>query len=254
MKKMLRILPMYLFAAVIGLLTGLQTTNAQVDQGTRWQEATITELDVDFGGTGFHARWRLQRCQCGDLYAQVEQVAPDGVLTGELLMVSGKVLLARGFEGQGADIKPLIQAPSLMLQLTYAMLNRSQPKGPYAVYEKKALDIQEENVDFKLDTGLATGIFAAPWRVKGSGWKTASDHRRFEFLFQFANPLPEDPEATGSMLFSGDLDYRKQAFPYPESTDLGGWNIQWLSLDDRESEPLPAGQTLKALRLRLKNL
>jgi hypothetical protein len=254
MKKIFRILPAYLFAAVIGLLTGLQTASAQVDQGTLWKEASITELDVDFGGTGFHARWRLHRCQCGDLYARVEQVAPDGVLTGELLMVSGKALLARGFEGQGADIEPLIQAPSLMLQLAYDMLNRSQPKGPYAVFEKQSWNVKEKDIDYKLDTGLATGIFPAPWSVKGSGWKTGSDHRRFELFFQFANPLPEDTEATGSLTLSGDLDYRIQAFPYPETTDLGGWNIQWLSLDDEESEPLPAGQTLKALRLRLKDL
>ena len=38
-------------------------------------------------------------------------------LTGELLMVDGKVLLARNFEAQDPDIEPLIQAPSLMLSV-----------------------------------------------------------------------------------------------------------------------------------------
>ena len=59
----------------------------------------------------------------------VEQVAPDDMLTGELLMVDGQVLLSKGFEQQGADIEPLIQAPSLMLQLAYELLNRVSPKA-----------------------------------------------------------------------------------------------------------------------------
>ncbi len=88
---------------------------------------------------------------------QVEQIAPDGVLTGELLMVNGQALLTRDFEEQGVDIEPLIQAPSLMLQLAYAMLNRSQPRGPYAVNEKQYWDETEKAIDFQLNTGLATG-------------------------------------------------------------------------------------------------
>jgi hypothetical protein len=243
-----------IFVALLILIAGLQTVHAQVEEGTLWREATITELDVDFGGTGFHARWRVHRCQCGDLYAQAEQVAPDGVVSGELLMVGGQVLLSRGFEGQGEDIEPLIQAPSLMLQLAYAMLNRSQPKGPYAVNEKQAWDVKEEEIDFKLDTGLATGIFPAPWGVKGSGWETAAGHRRFDLVFQFSNPAPGDPEASGSLLLSGDLDFRKQEFPLAETTDLGGWRIQWLSLDDRESEAVPEGLTLKTLRQQVRDL
>jgi len=252
MKRPFFLLPMYLLAGTVLLLTGLQTTVAQVEKGTLWRDAVITELDVDFGGTGFHARWRFHRCHCGDLQIQVEQIAPDGILTGELLMVDGQVLLSRGFEQQGGDIEPLIQAPSLMLQLTYELLSRSQPKGPHAVDEKQAWDETEKNRDFKLNTGLATGIFAAPWEIKGSGWKADSGHRRFELLFQFTNPTSENPGEISTITFSGNLDFRKQGFPYPESTNLEGWRIQWLSKDERESEAAPEGLTLKELRLQAK--
>jgi hypothetical protein len=254
MKKQLLSSIVYLFAALVPLLVSPQTANAQVEQGTYWREASITELDVDFGGTGFHARWRVHRCDCGDLYAQAEHVAPDGVVSGELMMVAGQVLLSRGFEGEGIDIEPLIQTPSLMLQLAYAMLNRSQPKGPYAVNAKQAWDVKEKDIDFKLDTGLATGIFPAPWSVKGSGWETAEGHRRFELAFQFTNPMPGDPEATGALLLSGKLDFSRQEFPYSELTDLGGWRVQWLSLGDLESELVPEGLTLKTLRQQVKDL
>lgn len=245
---------MYLYIFLLILISGLQTTHAQVKEGTLWREAVISELDVDFGGTGFHARWRFHRCDCGDLQVQVEQIAPDGVVNGELLMVGGRVLLARGFEQQNVDIEPLIQAPSLMLQLAFQLLSSIEPEGPFALNEKQDWNETEDTLDFKLNTGLATGIFAAPWNVKGSGWKTAADHHRFELQFQFANPMPDDPDAKDSITLSGDLDFHNQEFPYDGSTDLGEWNIQWIAVNDLESEPVPAGLTLDTLRQQVRDL
>lgn len=241
-----------LFAMTV-IFVGLKAANAQVDEGTLWRDAVVTVLDVDFGNTGFHARWQYHRCHCGDLQVKVEQIAPDGMLTGELLMVDGQVLLSRGFEQQGVDIEPLIQAPSLMLQLAFELLNRSRPEGPNSVDGKQTLAKSEESRDFKLDTGLASGTFAAPWSVTGSAWKTEKGHRRFEFQFQFSNPTPDQLDEITAITFSGDLDFRKQGFPYPESTSLEGWRLQWLSLNDRESEPAAKELTLKELRKQAKN-
>lgn len=237
---------------LVFLLAGLQSAHAKVDKTTLWRDSVVTELDVDFG-SGFHARWRFHRCHCGDLQVKVEQIAPDGMLTGELLMVDGQVLLARGFKQQGEDIEPLIQAPSLMLQLVFELLNQSQPDGPNSMDEKLFWHKEEEKRDFKLNTGLSSGAFAAPWSVKGSGWKTGAGHRRFEFLFTFANPQPGNPDETDSITFSGDLDFRKQGFPYVASTDLQGWRLQWLSLGERESKPAQEGLTLEKLRQQAKD-
>ncbi len=230
------------------MCSGLQFATAQVEKVTLWRDAVVTQLDVDFGGTGFHSRWSFHRCHCGDLLIDTEQLAPDGVVTGKLLMVDGKVLLASGFEQQGVDINALIQAPSLMLQLAYALLNRSQPKGPHAVSDKQLWNETEEKLDFVLNTGLATGTFAVPWSVKGSGWKTESGSYRFELLFQFNTSMPGQAVETGSMTLSGDLDYRKQEFPLLESTELKGWRIQWISDNDLEAEPVADALTLKMLR------
>jgi len=253
MNRKLISLVSYLLAGFVILLTGLTAANAQVEKGTLWRDAVLTELDVDFGDSGFHARWRYYHCDCGDLLVQVEQIDPDGILTGELLMVGGQVLLSRGFEQQNEDIEPLIQAPSLMLQLAFGLLNHAQPEGPFGIDGKQVLEKNEKTIDFKLDTGLATGIFAAPWDIQGSGWKTDSGNRRFEMLFQFTNPLPEQADNTDSITFSGDLDFRQQDFPYPETTDLEGWKIQWVSLNERESKSITRSFTLKFLREQLKN-
>lgn len=252
MNRQFLLLLLYPFAGCVLLLMASQPASAQIEKGPLWRDAVVTELDVDFGDTGFHARWRFHRCDCGDLQVMVEQVAPDDILTGELLMVDGQVLLAKGFEQQGIDIEPLIQAPSLMLQLAYELLNRSQPKGPGAVAGKQVWEGTEETIDFHLDTGLATGAFGAPWSVNGSGWEAGGDHIRFELSFQFTSSEPGKPAETGSITFSGDLDFSQQDFPYPESTGLEGWRLQWISLNDRESKPAETGLTLKALRQKAK--
>jgi len=254
MNRQFSISLIYLLAGLILLLTGLSSANAQIEKGTLWRDAAVTQLDVDFGGTGFHARWRFQRCECGDLQVMVEQVAPDDILTGELLMVDGQVLLSKGFEQQGTDIEPLIQAPSLMLQLAYELLNKSQPKGPAAVQRKQRWDENEKTRDFHLDTGLATGAFAAPWEVTGFGWKAGGDNIRFEMTFQFTSSAPGQAVETSSITFSGNLDFGKKEFPYTETTSLEGWRVQWISLNDRESEPAEEGLTLKTLRQKAKDM
>ena len=242
----------YLICALGLLIAGLQTTFAQVQKAGMWRDAVVTELDVDFGNHGFHARWRFHRCTCSDIRVEVEQVAPDGTITGELMLVGGKILLSRGFAEQGGDIVPLIQAPTLMLQLAHAMLNRSQPTGPSSVGEKQAWSETEENLDLKLDTGMTTGTFSAPWSVSGSGWESGVDQRRFELLFKFTVSLPDEVVVSDSMSFSGLLDYRNLEFPYPESASLEGWYIQWISSDEFESRPVATGQTLKTLRQQAK--
>jgi len=240
-----------LLSGFVMLMTTPLTATAQIETGTLWRDAVITELDVDFGA-GFHARWRFHRCDCGDLQVMVEQVAPDDMLTGELLMVDGQVLLSKGFEQQGEDIEPLIQAPSLMLQLAYSMMNRSQPKGPIAVTGKQRWNETEKNIDFHLDTGLATGVFGAPWGVKGSGWEADPGHIRFEFVFRFTSSVPGERPEKGSITFSGDLDFNQQAFPYDETAGLEGWRVQWISHNENKAKPAEDGLTLKTLRQKTK--
>lgn len=241
----------YLFACLALLLTASLPANAKLEKGTLWRDAVVTELDVDFGA-GFHARWRYHRCDCGDLQVMVEQVAPDDILTGELLMVDGQVLLAKGFKQQGVDIEPLIQAPSLMLQLAFELLNKSQPKGPVAVKRKQNWDEIEKKKDFHLDTGLATGVFAAPWEVKGSGWKTDAGHIRFELMFEFTSSHPGQAVESSSIRFSGVLNFTEHEFPYADTDSLEGWRMQWISLNERESKAAEEGLTLKALRQKAK--
>jgi hypothetical protein len=237
----------YLLTGLALFLAGAQTAFAQIEKDTPWRDAVVTQLDVDFG-SGFHARWQFHRCDCSDLRIMVEQVAPDDTLSGELLMVDGQALLAKGFEQQGADIEPLIQAPSLMLQLANAMLNRSQPGGPAAVSGKQRWKVNEKHKDLNLDTGLASGSFAAPWSIVGEGWRVDPEHIRFEMELDFNVSAPGEKRESGKIAFSGDLDFNAQDFPYGPDTDFEGWRLQWISLDESSSVSAGKGTTLKSLR------
>ena len=186
-----------------------QQAIAQLAEGTQWRDAAVTKLDVDFAGTGFHARWIFHRCQCGDLLVQVEQIAPDGIQSGQLLLVDGQVLLSRSLEPAGADLAEFGQAPTLMLQLTYALLNRSQPYGPAAVTDKQQWDVREKRTDLGINTGRTTGTFSAPWGVKGSVWRSDAGRHRFELSFQFTNlaPGPEPDLASGETATTGAMHF-----------------------------------------------
>jgi len=247
MNKRLTFLQLLLLTGLALSMSGAQTAFAQIEKDTAWRDAVVTRLDVDFGA-GFHARWQFQRCDCGDLQVMVEQVAPDDTLSGELLMVDGQALLARGFEQQGADIESLIQAPSLMLQLANAMLNRSEPDGPAAVTGKQRFNVKEKRKDLHLDTGLATGNFAAPWSIEGTGWRVDPAHIRFEMELDFTVSPPGEKREAGKIVFSGDLDFNPQDFPYSDDTDLEGWRLQWISQNETSSVAAEKGTTLKTLR------
>lgn len=235
------------------MAAGLQDALASAKDGSLWRDSAVTQLDVDFGGSGFHARWRYHRCSCGDLSVEVEQVAPDGILTGELLMVDGQALLARDFDQQSADIEPLIQAPSLMLHVAYELLNRARPRGPAAEGEMQNWELLEKTRPFMVDTGLATGAFGAPWKVTGSSWKADSGKVRIEFRFQFNTVAPGQPRETDYIGFSGELDYKTQDFKFTDSTPLDGWRLQWISRNESESKLVSGGLSLEDLRQQSRN-
>ena len=100
---------------------------------------------------------------------------------------------------------------------------------------------------------MAIGIFPAPWRVKGSGWKTDTGNYRFELFFEFTNSIPGEADVVDSITFSGEIDFREQEFPYPEATSLEDWRVQWISRDELESKPGTQDLTLKELRQQAKD-
>lgn len=239
---------MRLLIGALALSLALAASADELAPNTAWQDAAVTLLDVDFPDTGFHGRWEFFHCECGDVLLRLEQTAPDGVLTGEMLLVDGQVLLARGDIAQVPDLEPMMQAPALMLQLALALINRALPDGPAAVPPPIEFDETEPRAPVDINTGMAFGQFQAPWQAVGKAWRAGPERRRFDLDFTFANPQPDDAGRTDRMVFNAGLDYGDVGFPLREETLLAGWRVQWMSRSETESTPAADDLTLAALR------
>jgi len=237
-----------LLIAVLGLCLSGAAAADEIPPTQRWHEPYVTLLDVNFADTGFQARWEYFHCGCGDILVRLEQTAPDGVLTGEMLLVDGQVLAARGPVSLSPDLEPMLQAPSVMMNLAFNLLEYAAPKGPAAIDERQAISAESLLKDLDLNSGMATGTFKAPWTVTGEAWPSGEGQRRFELRFEFSNPTPENPAATTVFTFSGGQDYRRDDFPLTASTPLEGWKVQWISKGEMTAGDAPEGQTLGALR------
>jgi hypothetical protein len=219
-----------------------------IEPTTRWHEPYVTLLDVNFVNTGFQARWEYFHCGCGDILVRLEQTAPDGVLTGEMLLIGGRALAARGMVSLSSDLEPMLQAPSVMMQLAFTLLEITMPKGPAWLVERQGLATASRDNDLEIDSTLATGSFAAPWQVTGEAWPSGDGQRRFDLTFEFANPSPEAAGGRTTFTFTGGQDYRRDDFPLAPETPMAGWKLQWISRGETSPAEVEDGLTLQDLR------
>ena len=234
---------------VLASAASAQGSEQDIPPGKRWHEAHATLLDVDFGDSGFHARWQYFHCACGDLLIRVEQTAPDGVETGELLVLNGRLMLARGaIAAQTDDLAGMLQAPALMVQLAFGLLQRAVPAGPAGITEELPLSLLERNADLQVETGMFDGQFGAPWQLEGKAWPSGPARRRFEMAFSFDNPLPDAPAGMSRITFSGGQDYGRDDFPLNAATPMSGWRLQWLDQEDGRAQEPEDGATLGGMR------
>lgn len=229
------------------LACGWPLQAADIANGTPWTKPAFTRLDVDFPGGEFHARWDIHRCACGDILVQAEETLPEGPSTGELLLVGGRVLLARGFANMDAGAA-LLDSPMLMLQLLLVLLQQAEPAGPAAIDGPLEVGLAEGEKSLRLDTGTAHGGFPAPWRLGGTLQPTEVGGRRFDLEFSFASGMVRRPEPDASMHLAGVLDFGDRAFPHDGQMRLKGWKVFTIDPDDAARiEGQPAG-TLAHLR------
>ena len=238
----------FLFVLLVSQPVSAIDPEEEIAPGVGWHEAGVTLLDVDFDHTGFHSRWEYFRCECGDILVRMEQSSPEGVLTGEMVLVGGKVLAARGMVTQAGDLEMMLQAPTLMVQLGFGLLQRSIPGGPADVTMDMDIDVEEEIVDVELNTGLSTGRFGAPWKLKGRAWRSGPSKRSFKMDFVFTSPMEGRENDKAKIGFTGAQQFGSEVYPLHEETPLEGWSIQWISRGEITSAPAPEGLTLGKLR------
>lgn len=255
MKRTPRNLPSFFFVLLsVGLalpatLFAQEETPAAIAADASWSDVSAVRLDVQFPGDGYHAKWQLHRCECGDLLIQSELNLPGETEKGQLLLVGQRAVLERGFKSEELETQMSWDAPALMLQLTAYLLERTMPGGPASVFQRTVISIEETREGISLDSGNAVGGFPAPWSVTASAEPYEDTHRRFDLKFTFNVPGTTE---TAEMRLKGIGDYAKRDFPLPDDMPLRDWIVTWRSENDAASgAEKPA--TLQELRERIAN-
>lgn len=229
-----------LLTSMAGPLTAQEVTSETIAPDVTWRDVTAVRLDVEFPGDGYHAKWLLHRCDCGDLLIESELDIPGDLERGELLLVEQRAVLERGFRAEELQSQMSWDAPALMLQLTGYLLERSFPKGPASVTEKMQVTVGDEIEGIALDSGNAVGGFPAPWSVDASAEPVQGTKRRFDLEFRFA--IPNSGE-TATMKLNGIGDYAERDFPLEEDMPIEGWILTWRN----ENDPASSARNIRSL-------
>ena len=234
----------WLVISLVMLVVFSAAASEEIATGTPWTQPYFTRLDVTFPG-GFHARWDIYRCACGDVLIHSEETLPDGITTGEQLLVGGRVLLQRGFADGGPA---MLDSPMLMLQLLFVLLQKAEPSGPAMVDASMPVSKSDDNSPIMLDTGKAHGAFPAPWDLQGELRRVGDGSHRFELDFEFEAMYEGQSAGRSAMHLSGALNYQPQAFPHADDMALEGWSMHFIQESDEEIFADQSAETLAELR------
>ena len=200
-----------------------------IDPGAAWSDVSAVRLDVEFPGDGYHAKWQLHRCKCGDLFIESELSLPGEVEKGELLLVGQRAVLERGFKSEELESQMSWDAPALMMQLAAYLMQRTVPGGPASVTQRTVVSFEETAEGIALDSGNAVGGFPAPWSVAAVVEPYQTSHMKFDLKFSFSVP---GSEGMADMRLKGTGDYARRDFPLPGDMPLSDWKLTWRNDED----------------------
>lgn len=216
---------------------------------TRWADPSSVQLEVEFPGQGYHARWELVRCDCGDLLVHAWLEVPDESVNGDILLVEGRAVLTRGFGKYGEQAAASLDAAALMMQLALRLLERSEPAGPSKITGPREVDVLDEINHINLDTGSAAGGFRAPWSIAGKISAPGKTERKFDLNFTFSVGAPGEVQQASMRLY-GVADFAEAKFPISGESSIDGWNLDWRN----EGDAVPGeANTLDELRALIRN-
>jgi hypothetical protein len=233
---------------MVTLVIAGRVSAAGLPAETRWADPSSVELNIEFPGEGYHASWALFRCSCGDLLVSAELAAPEEVVHGDLLLVSGKAVLTKGFGVYQDEAAASLDAAALMMQLALRLLERSEPGGPAKIMAPVEVDLLDSVNHIYLDTGYAEGSFQAPWSVAGTISAKGDTLRIFDLNFTFTVGGPGAVEQ-GTMKVRGQAEFATTDFPVPGSSSIGDWELNWR--DENDAVAVTA-ETLDGLRAQLR--
>jgi hypothetical protein len=191
-----------------------------------WAKFSRISLDMSDNPQTFRARWLLEYSKDKDMKLSVDQLGQTGTSKGQIMVVSGKIMLTTGLDlKEGYEIDAL-DGPILMMQLTMGLLESSFPDGPKMINKQTALDLEEKTKSIRVATRSAGGMFSPPWKVKGTANKT-SETVTFDLHFS-TQPLGAAKGMDANL--RGAWDQAPAAFQPEDTMPLEGWKVYRLGV------------------------
>lgn len=234
----------FLILLLAALMPGVSP--ADISPETRWADPSSVQLEIEFPGQGYHARWELVRCECGDLLVHAWLDVPEESVYGDILLVKGRAVLTRGFGQHSDQAAASLDAAALMMQLALRLLERSEPGGPSRITKPTEVEVLDEINHIHLDTGSAEGGFQAPWSIAGKISAPGQTQRKFDLNFTFTVGAPGEVQQ-GNMRLYGIADFARVDFPVSGDSPIDGWNLDWRNEGDAVAGDAGTLDELRAL-------
>jgi hypothetical protein len=152
----------------------------------------------------------------GDVRIEVASAFAGKSEKGEMIVVGGKILLAKDLEfSPGAEIDTL-DGPTLEVQLLLKLLSKAVPGGPSQARLSQVVALKQQNEPIEVSTRSASGTYPVPWSLNGSLKREGSNRLAFTLTFTFL-------QAPGPISFAGTWEKASVAPVLPDSMSVVGW-------------------------------
>lgn len=181
-----------------------------------WFTPTRVEVRQELLLRRDHSTVTMVTARNGDVQIHVAGSQEGKALSGDMFVIGGRILLAKGIElVPGAEIDA-VDVPVLQVQLALKLLARAVPSGPAGVDGSQQIDVSEEKEPVEVGTSSASGAFAPPWSLRGPVRRETPNRVSFKFTFNFRGaPQP--------VTLSGFWERKIPAPSFPDSLSVAGF-------------------------------
>jgi hypothetical protein len=213
-----------------------------------WFAANRLSLDMTDERRKFSASWIFEIADNNDLRVMKKETASGKTIEGEVMIVGGQRMLARGFEVPEGNELGAVDGPVLSMQLALRLLEFALPAGPGSVRTNAPISYRSEAESLALATPSADGGFPAPWEVRGKAERVGDSAIRFDMTFEAA-VRSGDGLVPYKIPLKGVWRRERPSPRFDDAMPLEGWSVHRVSV--LSSDDMRRYETLGDLRAAL---
>jgi hypothetical protein len=197
-------------------------TDPECDGATPWMDFNHIMLKVTWPGSSQQTEWHGSfDYETYDLLIESHQQGPDSSTTGSVATVGGRIMLSKGLDLEPGYEIDALDAPQLSMRLVMILLGRIFPEGPIQITQSREVD-RTDDVGIKYATPSASGYIPAPWHLKGSVEKLASEKVGFNLRLSFSTEDRKGDHKSYAIDMQGELGMLTHAV-FLDTDTVDGW-------------------------------